>query len=400
MSKLTYIAAKFDNRFLSFDQIKLDGQDLRRYYNYIGDDLIPKGKPKFALLSYLSAPFYIKKNPKFFNPNGTVIEIANILNKLGYSVDIINLWDKGFIVNKEYDIFIGHCNSNYKYIFNQLSHKTIKYLYINTCSDWAFTKQTEERYNRCRISGKIPETTRPNRVSSMDRETLELADRIICLGKETAKTFENYLHKIIPINNAVYFEKPVYKRKGDLTRGKNNYIFLSGTGGNIQKGTDLIIEAFAKMPEKNLYIFCKLDNEILDNFKAELQLPNISYVYPLRFSKTLKTKLIKKTNFLIGAGLLSGQGTAFIGGMQSGLIPLLTKAMDIEILGKDFYIPTECIEDIISSVNRLSCLPNEDLMKMHEETLRYVSEKHSVDNFRSSFRNAITQEIVKIPSSV
>ena len=268
---------------------------------------------KTEIISYLSAPFFDRKKVKYFNPYGVVLEFANVLNELGYKVDIINLWDVEFKIEKDYDLFIGHCNVNFKYISNQLPLKTKKILYVNVSSPEYFIKQSKKRYNRLLKLKKINPNTKFSRSPFLDDDTIMESDKIITLGKENINTFKRiYQKKIKYLDNAVYSEKSIIKTGEILEKGRNNFIYLSGSGGNIQKGADLVIEAFAKMPNKNLYIFCELENEILMSYKNELKLPNIKYVYHLRRMSFLKKKIFRKITFQLGVGILSAQSTAFI----------------------------------------------------------------------------------------
>ena len=116
MGVLTPYIARLDQ--ILFSKKKLSSKDKRRFLDFGNQN-----NNKTALISYLSAPFFDRKKVKYFNPYGVVLEFANVLNELGYKVDIINLWDVEFKIEKDYDLFIGHCNVNFKYISNQLPLK-------------------------------------------------------------------------------------------------------------------------------------------------------------------------------------------------------------------------------------------------------------------------------------
>ena len=216
------------------------------------------------------------------------------------------------------------------------------------------------------------------------------SDKIITLGKENINTFKRiYQKKIKYLDNAVYSEKSIIKTGEILEKGRNNFIYLSGSGGNIQKGADLVIEAFAKMPNKNLYIFCELENEILMSYKNELKLPNIKYVYHLRRMSFLKKKIFRKITFQLGVGILSAQSTAFIGGMQSGFISLMTKEMNFEIYDDKTFIKEPSPESVIRTVEIISKLSNSDLNVLYKKTLSIQNNRYSVVTFRKNFKNLI-----------
>jgi len=132
-------------------------------------------------------------------------------------------------------------------------------------------------------------------------------------------------------------------KEKDFDNGRQNFIYVGGTNGNIQKGMDLLIEAFSKTPELNLYIYCKVEEEILRYYKNELNNKNIRYIYHWRFKpfqKKLK-KLMEKVVFTVHAPINTGLGTAFMGSMLIGLIPV--GYVDLEE-GLDFPILTDNVD--------------------------------------------------------
>ena len=387
MSKLSQYIIKSDHIFTT--KIKLTSEDNRRYFNF-GD----KSNEKKALISYLSSPFFDKNKTKLFNPFGVVKEFGNILDDLGFKVDIINLWDTKFKVEKDYDLFIGHCNTNFNIISQQLPSKTLKILYVNTSSPEYFLKKSKARYEKLFKSGRLNKKIKINRTSFLDEKTIQESDFIITLGKENIKTFnKEHQNKISYVDNAVFKENPIIKTLKHLEKGRNNFIFLSGSGGNIQKGVDLIIEAFARMPKKNLFIYCELEYEILKAYSTELKLPNIKYIYHYRFSRFLRNKLFKKINFQIGIGILSGQGTAFIGGMQLGFIPIMTKEMNFNIFNKNLLIKEENFSAIIETATNISSFNPKALLNLYEQTLKEQKKIYSVDIFKTKLKSIISSSV-------
>jgi len=80
----------------------------------------------------------------------------------------------------------------------------------------------------------------------------ESADGIICLGNIVARDSYSKFPLVINLNNAAYHDTRYERTKKDFNRGRNNFLFFSGSG-NVHKGLDLLLEAFSQLPA-HLYI--------------------------------------------------------------------------------------------------------------------------------------------------
>ena len=138
------------------------------------------------------------------------------------------------------------------------------------------------------------------------------------------KAYGKYTHKIRAVGWAAYVEDDLIVQDRDFDEGRKGFIYVAGNLGNVQKGLDVLLDTFARTPELNLYIYCNVEEEVRQLFRKELSLPNIRYIYHYRFSRLRRhlRAILKRVNFTITAPIDSGIGTAFLGSVGVGLIPV------------------------------------------------------------------------------
>lgn len=266
---------------------------------------------------------------KLYNNSGFIYGLVQALNENGYKVDLL-AENTPIQLKQEYDLFIGHGGSC-KPLIDQLRPATPVYQYISGLYWKVFDEESDARYNRffSKHGGRKPESHR--------RSITHMIDGLEYLNKKADVLFTINCPRMVgaygPYSKKFYFTGlgaylddlfRVDPSEKDYDEGRNNFIYVGGTSGNLQKGLDLLIEAFAATPDLNLYIYCKVEEEILKYCKKELASPNIHYIYHWRykpFHKQLK-KLLKNTNFSVHAPINIGMGTAFMATMGVGMIPV------------------------------------------------------------------------------
>lgn len=271
---------------------------------------------------------------RLFNYYGLTYELVRALNGNGYIVDIADM-TREHVPTKRYDLLVGH-GGRCRTLIDHLPAEATILQYVSGAHWRRFNIESAERYRRFAQSRGIAEPQRFGRdlTGLLEGEDylLEMAHCLFTIhcprmigtfGDESRFFFTGlgaYLDECLDIGDA----------PRDFDAGRSNFLYVGGTGGNVQKGLDVLIEAFARTPEANLLIYCKIEDEILDHYRSELELPNIRYIYHLRapFFRPLLRRLMRRTVYSIHAPINSGMGTAFMGSMGLGLIP--TGYVDLE----------------------------------------------------------------------
>lgn len=299
-------------------------------------------------------------NIRLYNHAGFIYSLVNALNSNGYLVDLVEP-NHSIKLKSDYDIFVGH-GGYCEPILDQLKPTTIIYQYISGLYWRQFEAESEDRYIRFfRKHGVERPQTHRRDIKAMIGGLERLNDRADILFTincpRMVKAYGKYAHKFCITGLGAYLDElfkidPLNK---DFDEGRKNFIYVGGTSGNLQKGMDLLIESFAMTPELNLYIYCKVEEEILKYCKKELSAPNIHYIYHWRykpFHKRLK-KLLRKTNFSVHAPINTGLGTAFSATMGVGLIPV--GYIDLPEQGEGAILTDSWkIDDLVDCVRKAS----------------------------------------------
>lgn len=327
--------------------------------------------------AWLSA---VEEHPdiKLYNHTGFVYSIVKALNLNGYSVDLIHP-NSDFKVEKDYDVFIGHGAKSRKFV-EQLSSETIIYQYISGLYYKVFNKESDARYERFKLKYNVQESLNHNRSMDGMHDGLEFlndaADVLFTINcPRMCAAYGQYSHKFYYTGLGAYLDPTfvVDEAKRDFDKGRKNFIYVGGTKGNLQKGLDLLIEAFSKRPDLNLYIYCKVEEEIMTYCKKELRSKNIHYIYHWRFpvfEKKLR-KLLMQCNFSVHAPINIGMGTAFMATLGLGMIPVgyldINEPSGDEVLSDDWSV-----DSLIDSITKASQMPVEWCAKASKcSILRY-----------------------------
>jgi glycosyltransferase involved in cell wall biosynthesis len=299
-------------------------------------------------------------NIKLYNHSGFVYNSVSALNEAGYIVDLVDT-RADFKVEKEYDLFVAH-GGGCRPLLDQLSDEIPIYQYISGLYWKVFDEESDARYDRFyKVHGGERPKAHRRSISHMI-EGLEVlngkADVLYSINcPRMVGAYGPYAEKFKFVGLGAFVDPlmDITDEERDYSEGMKNFLYVGGTGGNLQKGIDLLIEAFAELPELNLYLYCKVEEEILKRCRHLLKLDNIHYIYHWRypiFSDKL-TALVKKTNFTVHAPINIGMGTCFMATLGSGMIPV--GYIDLVDPGEGaVLIDSWQVEDLKETISRAS----------------------------------------------
>ncbi len=371
---------------------------LRRKNQPIFSIIIEKNKnndqEKTALLSYITAPFRLKK-PDYqqitFSNTGIAKSIVRVLNRLGYIVDVVEYTDTKFIPTKNYDLFIGHGGFNFRNVVGNLGKRCTK-IYFSAGPYWRFWNRKEkERIDALRKRRNVIYPY--ERLDVSEDKILRRCDAIVALGNKIVYDSYRDFPNVYTLNNAAYPDDHFEKTAKDFKKAKNNFLFFAG-GGNVHKGLDLLLEAFKEI-KAHLYICQTISPDFYRIYKHELEdYSNIHFVSWVSLRSPKYYEIVDKCTFLIYPSCADGSPGAVIESLHQGLIPILSKEATVDTDGFGITLKNNSVEEIIKTVNYLSYRSADWCRLMSKKTREVARKQYSETAFLQNLEKII-KKIIK-----
>jgi hypothetical protein len=306
------------------------------------DDFIDGAVPRMKALLFLSPNAWLKAKAEaphisLFNFTGLTFEMVKALNKEGFSVDIVDYRDPISSLGDDgrpphdYQLVVahgGHC----KELMESLPLSVPVLQYVSGAFWPSFNAETAERYDSFQKRRGIRENLSVRRsLAGIAEGDQWLIDRANFFFSDTLPRmiagYGAYRHKFFKTGYGAYVDEKLVVKPGERDFGVacKNFIYVGGTGGNIQKGLDVLLEAFSQTPELNLYIYCKVEPEVIGFCREFLDRPNVHYIYHWckgRQGARKLAALMPTIAFSVHAPINTGLGTAYMASIGSGLIPV------------------------------------------------------------------------------
>jgi glycosyltransferase involved in cell wall biosynthesis len=331
-----------------------------------------------------------RPNIRFFNQAGLMYEMVKALNEKGFAVDIVNCHKPGIEPRKRYDFFLGH-GGHTRCILDRLPPNAFVMQYASTSYWKEFNRMSQERYDDFCRRRNLPPARKFVRSLDGTEEGEEYlarrADAAFLAGPRTLATFKGVSRNMSLLYLGSYVEKDLLIPERDFDAERTRFIYTAGTSGNVQKGLDLLLETFARLPHLHLYIYCKVEDEVRRAYRKELALPNIHYIYhysrgPLRAALR---RLLRQIHFTISAPINIGPTTALLGSMGLGLIPV--GYADIEAAESNSVLTDSCtIETLMDCAERASQKSAAWCRQASQETLSRFQRLHDPPMFGANFK--------------
>ena len=350
----------------------------------------------FVLLSYLTAPFYKKINDPVFKTHTNhweCIQIANTFLELGYVVDVIIFSNKEFLPKKDYRVFID-LGYNLERMSLILNKNCIKVMHI-TEAHWLFNNLSE--YKRLTDLLERKKTALLSRKISESNKGIEFADIATVLGNEfTSGTYAFAKKKIylIPISNSFFFDFPSSK---DFDKVRRKYLWF-GSIGLVHRGLDLVLEAFSKMSDYELFVCGPVDDEADFKklyFKELYETPNIKTVGWVDVASKEFLEILKSCIGIVYPSCSEGGGGSVITCMHAGLIPVVSYEASVNVEDFGFILKENNIEEIKNTVSRLSNANLNEIRDRSYKSWQYARSNHTREKFAITYRHFV-KEILKL----
>jgi glycosyltransferase involved in cell wall biosynthesis len=381
-----YVVAREIKRILT------DNTDNQKFVS-----LSPQGASRGNILfSYIIDGFFLKPGQPVPNTHTNIwesIAIAKIFLDLGFSVDVISYLNKTFIPQKPYYAILD-VRDNLERLACLLGEKCLKIMHLDTKN--LLFQNLAEAQRLLDLQNRKGVTLKPRRFQTPN-QSLELAHCGISTGDSfTIETFQ-YAGKPIysvPIPASVQMPWPQEK---NFSACRNHFLWF-GSGGMVLKGLDLVLDAFAEMPECHLTICGPVQDEkdFVKLYHKELfETSNIHTVGWVDVHGQEFQEIVNCCAATILASCTEGASVSSINCMHAALIPILSKESGVDTKGFGYVLKSSSIEEIKDCVRRVAQLPNHELIERSRKAWEYANENHTPEKFKVAYRKVI-EEIISI----
>lgn len=349
------------------------------------------------LLSYITEPFTRAPREHFTDPHTNkweCAEIARLFTIRGYAVDVINFNNTKFIPRKKYTVCVDIMQSLER-LTKYLPANCKKVMHIT--SAYGEFQNTAEKERLLELKRRKNISLKPRRTGIISNNPV-YADFLEGLGNQTIHATYNQFKKHIypiPISVAREFDFPEQK---NFETARTHFLWFGG-GGAILKGLDLVIEAFAALPQLTLHIVgpSVREEDFAEAYKQELALPNIKYYPRPRISPSGEMRsgdipfldIANRCSALIYPSASEGTSGAVVQAMHAGLIPIITRQTGISEDAPVIICDTPTVESIHNLAMQIAKTDPEILREKAHKAWSYARVHHTQKTFSETYSRFI-----------
>jgi glycosyltransferase involved in cell wall biosynthesis len=344
-----------------------------------------------VLLSYLVSPFLSKQGERILPSHSREWEclaIAQTFLDLGYCVDVIDWTNQVFVPQKDYAFFID-VRWNLQRLAPMLNGDCVKIMHIDLCH-MLFNNAAEA--SRLLALQQRKHVTLPPRRFEMPNLAIEHADYATILGNEfTIGTFQFAGKSLFPVPIIPVSVLFPWQEEKDFTVCRKHYLWF-GSGGFVRKGLDLVLDAFAEMPDYDLTVCGPIQEEKgfeAAYFKELYQTPNIHTIGWVDIYSPRFLDVINRCVGLLFPSASEGQCGGVVTCLHAGLIPVISYESGVDIDSFGVILKTSSLEEIKDSIRRVSSLSAEELEGMARKAWEYARAHHTREKFAEEYRKVI-----------
>lgn len=353
--------------------------------------LEPEGPPKgYVLLSHVIDAFLLppgKPIPLDHHHHWVALQMAQTFLDLGYGVDVINFHNKTFWPRRDYALMVD-TRWNLERLAPVLNADCIKVLHIDTAHP-LFQNAAEAR-RLLELQQRRGVTLKPWRFE-VPHLGIEHADYATMNGNRfSIETFRYAGKRIFPVPVAAPVLYPWPDSK-DWEGCRNHFLWLN-SGGLVHKGLDLILEAFAEMPDCHLTVCGPIKHEKSFErtyYKELYETPNIHTVGWVDVSSDEFVALTKRCVGILSLSASESRSGSVIGGMHAGLIPIVNYESGVDVDGFGVLLPDSSVAAIQAALRRIAASPGGNLEAMARGAWESARTHHTRERWTEVYRSAI-----------
>jgi glycosyltransferase involved in cell wall biosynthesis len=357
--------------------------------------LQPSGTPRGrALLSYVIDPYLLPPGAQVPHGHTHFWEsraMGETLRDLGFTVDAIHWTNAAFVPAQPYDLFVD-VRLNLERLAPLVGESCLLVMHAET-SHGSFHNPAQER--------RLADLERRRGVRLLTRRPLEpnraieTAHCATFLGNEvTRATYAPAGKRMwrLPVSQPVLYPFPETK---DWAAASRHYVWF-GSGGMVHKGLDLVLDAFAGLPDHRLTVIGPVEREgdFESLYARELYAtPNIRSVGWADVADVRFRGLLDEAIGLVYPSCSEGCSGSAVTCLHAGLLPVLTPQTGVDVdPSYGVLLPTDPSPEVIrDSVRELSARPPAELTAMARRAWTHARTHHTREEFARRYRAAMEE---------
>ena len=360
-----------------------------------------KKHSRTALLSYIRQVFEdeaMRSDRRHTNRYKTFI-IAEALDELGYNVDVISYSDSLQSDFRKYDLVFGLGKTLDNALEMRADAAKTKVIAFATGSNPFFSNvatvnRIDDFYRR---TGKLMMASSRYILADWPLQH-EVADWIILHGMSFArKTYRS--DRISSVHAPVFIYHSVQRSAEEWQLAKKQYIWF-GSGGLIHKGLDLVIDAFAAMPEYTLHICGNMENEpAFYHYYKPLMDAHANTVYHgfVDVQSAAFADVLRSCAYLVFPSASEGNCASVLTCMANGgLIPIVSANADVDLNNYGFYTEGLSVEAVKKAVHLSQQLTPEELKSQSARIMQETRERNTFDHFKNEIKQQLAEALQQI----
>jgi glycosyltransferase involved in cell wall biosynthesis len=322
--------------------------------------------------------------------------LAEVLLEQGYAVDFIDYRNRWFSPRTDYDLFISP-RGHFERLAARMRPGCIKIVHLET-AHWLFNNRAA--LNRIHEVQERRGVALPSYARIEEGRAIEAADYATMLGNEFV--YDHYAYagkKVFQLPNppSTTFDWDDAK---DFAACRTRFLWL-GSRGLVHKGLDLVLEAFARLPDLHLTVCGPIDQDphFVAAFRKELyETPNIRVHGWIDVTGPEFKDLAQRTIAHVYPSCAEGCAGAVVNCMHAGLIPVATRQSGIDIAPSfGIELGATRVENVESAVRRLAGLPADRLAAMARESWEQARRVYSRERYKSVLAAALQRIVADHP---
>ncbi|MCP5180438.1 MAG: glycosyltransferase [Pseudomonadales bacterium] len=347
-----------------------------------------------VLVAYVIEPFLLSPGEAISNSHTHDWETWRIVQTFldrGFDVDVISYLNRGFSPKRPYSIFFA-ARTNFQRIAEQLPSECRKVVHLDT-AHWLTNNNAA--YQRLLAVRQRRGVALENIKMVEANWALEYADLATILGN--VFTIDSYAYAGKPIHRIPISVPEVYPfpSEKDFDAVRRSFLWF-GSSGFVHKGLDLVLEAFAGMPEFELTVCGPFDDEpaFLTAFDQELfHTPNIHAVGWVDVASREFQDICQRCVGLVYPTASEGGGGSAVTCMHAALVPIVSYEASVDVGEAGVILEDNSVETIRAVVRALASEPADQLYARSRAVWGFVRERHTRESFGQAF-DAFVDEVL------